>query len=123
MLPDGVYRFRLTASDAPAQSDAGALSAEKVSEPVVIDHTPPVLAGTQRTGAALEVEIHDRLNPLRDAVYSVDAASWESARVADGLLDGRREVLRLEVPEEARMLLLRVTDAAFNVITFDLLNP
>ncbi len=51
---------------------------------------------------------------------SVDAGEWRPAPAADGLLDGRRETLELEVPEGARLVLLRVTDAAFNVTTFDL---
>lgn len=123
VLPDGVYRFRLSASDAEGQSDEEALTAEKLSEPIVVDHSPPALAGRKRGDRILEVELRDLLNPLRDVVYSVDAKPWENARVADGLLDGRREVVRLEVPEGARMLLLRATDAAFNVITFDLLTP
>lgn len=122
VLPDGVYRFRLTASDAPAQANGSALAADKVSEPVVIDHTPPELIAVERAGGELKVELRDALNPLRDAVYSVDAQAWESARTADGLLDGRHETVLLKVPEGARMLLLRVTDAAHNVITFDLLS-
>jgi hypothetical protein len=39
----------------------------------------------------------------------------------DGLLDGRRETLWIEVPDGARLALLRVSDAAHNVIAFDLL--
>jgi len=122
MLPDGVYRFRLTASDEPAQSSGAGLSAEKVSEPVTIDHTPPELVAVERVGGETRAELRDALNPLRDAVYSVNAQPWESAHAADGLLDGRHETVVLEVPEGARMLLLRVTDAAHNVVTFDLLS-
>lgn len=122
VLPDGVYRFRLTASDEPAQANGEALTAEKVSEPVVIDHTPPELVAVTRAGSVTRVELRDALNPLRDAVYSVNAEPWESAKTADGLLDGRHETVLLEVPEDAGMLLLRVTDAAHNVITFDLLQ-
>ena len=57
---------------------------------------------------------------MRRAAVSVDAGEWRPVRAADGLLDGRRETLRVEVPEGTRLLLLRVLDAAFNVVTFDL---
>ena len=69
----------------------------------------------------MTVALKDALSPLRDAVVSIDAGDWRPAVAADGLLDGRRETLRIERPEGARMLLLRVSDAAHNVITFDLL--
>ncbi len=51
---------------------------------------------------------------------SVDGGEWRPAKPEDGLLDGRREVLLVERPAGARLLLARVTDAANNVITFDL---
>jgi len=119
-LPDGVYRFRLEATDAPDNQDGTALAAERVSEPVVIDNTPPELASTARRGGRLVATVADAWNPLRRAEFSVDAGPWQPAEPADGLLDGRREELALEVPEGARLVLLRVEDAAFNLATFDL---
>lgn len=121
-LPDGVYRFRLTASDRPSHREADALADEELSEPVIVDHTPPVLAALERRGNAVEVEVRDAYSPLRDAVASIDAGEWQPAAAADGLLDGRREVIRVAVPEGAKMVLLRLTDAHFNVVTLDLLR-
>lgn len=122
VLPDGVYRFRLTASDRPAHSAAEALSEEELSEPVVIDHVPPVLESVERRDGVIEVTVRDALSPMRDAVVSIDAGEWQAAAAADGLLDGRREVIRVEAPKDAGMILLRLTDAHFNVVTFDLVN-
>jgi hypothetical protein len=122
VLPDGLYRFRLTASDRPAHVEAEALADDELSEPVVIDHTPPELVSVKRRGSTVEVTLRDRLSPLREAAVSVDAGEWRPVAAADGLLDGREEVLRLEVPPDARLLLLRLTDAAWNVVTFDLLS-
>jgi hypothetical protein len=127
-LPDGVYRFRLRASDAPRNGDGHARTAEQVSEPVVIDHGVPVLeavAAAQGEPRRLTVRVADALSPLREAVVSFDAGGWKPVEAADGLLDGRRETLTVEVPEQVegtppRLLLLRLTDASFNVVTFDL---
>jgi hypothetical protein len=123
VLPDGLYRFRLTASDAGANPPGEGQSGDRLSEPVVIDHSPPLLAGVERSGeprdAATRV-LEDAWNPLRAAEVSVDAGEWRTAPAADGLLDGRRETLEIEVPAGARLLLLRATDAAFNVQSFDL---
>ncbi len=121
VLPDGVYRFRLTASDAEGRSDSEALSDQKLSESVVIDNSPPVLESSARRGSAVVVELSDALSPMRDAAVSHDAGEWRRAPVADGLLDGRRETLNVAIPDGASLLLLRVSDAAHNVVTFDLL--
>ncbi|MEM7354516.1 MAG: hypothetical protein AAF657_27155, partial [Acidobacteriota bacterium] len=122
VLPDGVYRFRLAASDSKSRSAAETLQDEKISQTVVIDHAAPVLVSQKRNGKAIDVELVDALSPMRDAMVSYDAGEWKPATAADGLLDGRRETLRLELPSDARLLLLRVSDAAHNVVTFDLLQ-
>jgi hypothetical protein len=124
-LPDGVYRFRLVASDRPANDAATALAAERVSDPVVIDHTPPALVSVVRDGRRLKVTLHDDASPIREAVYSINGAEWKPARPVDGLLDGQTETVVIELPEPpappARpLVLLRVTDAAYNVISYDL---
>ena len=120
VLPDGLYRFRLTASDAEENAPGEGLAGDELSEPVVVDHTPPRLVEAARRGGTLRVVLEDEWNPLRTAEVSVDATGFEPAPAADGLLDGRREALDLAVPEGARLVLLRVTDAAFNTVTFDL---
>ena len=57
-------------------------------------------------------------------MVSVDAQEWKPVEAADGLLDGRTETLVIDPAGETKksggLLLLRVTDAAFNVITFNL---
>ncbi len=122
VLPDGLYRFRLTASDAQARLPEEALTDHKLSESVVIDHTPPMLAARNRRGATLELELEDALSPMRSVAVSSDATEWRPVAAADGLLDGRRERLQIEVPADAQLLLLRVSDAAHNVVTFNLLG-
>lgn len=128
-LPDGVYRFRLSASDRPSNDPDTALTAERVSDPVVIDHTPPVLVAVEREGKLLRVKLHDNASPIREAVYSFNATPWKPARAADGLLDEQTETVLIDTgdlggqpatPSGPPLLLLRVTDAAYNVVTFNL---
>jgi hypothetical protein len=120
-LPDGVYRFRLQASDEPSNDPADALEAERVSDPVVIDHTPPALVKVDKEkDGSLRVTVRDTASPLREAVFSMNADEWKPVRPADGLLDGRTETLLIQGGKPGDLALLRVTDAAFNVITFNL---
>ncbi|MDX1390222.1 MAG: hypothetical protein R3344_13605, partial [Acidobacteriota bacterium] len=119
VLPDGAYRFRLTASDAPANAAGTELTASRVSDVVVIDHSPPRLAAATVDGDRLRVTVTDDLNILREAVVSVDAGKWKPVAGA-GLLDSRSETLDIPLAPGARLLLLRLTDASHNVITYDL---
>jgi hypothetical protein len=125
-LPDGIYRFRVTASDHQAQPDHAGMEVSEASAPIIIDHTPPRLGRVSRSRQAdtvrYEVEVVDGTNPLRNAVYSADGKAWIPATAVDGLVDGRREVFHLTPAEDVALLLLRVTDAAWNVVTFDLLG-
>lgn len=120
VLPDGVYRFRLEATDAASRTDDEAVRVRRVSEPVTVDHTPPRLVSRSATAGGVEVRLEDAASPIRSASLSLDAGEWKDLRPADGLLDGHRETLRLEVPPDAGLALLRVMDASFNVVTFDL---
>src|SRR4030095_2876642 len=120
-LPDGIYRFRLRASDKPSNDPENALVAEQVSDPVVIDHTPPALVKVEKDkDGSLRVTVRDAASPLREALYSVNAEEWKPVRAADGLLDGRTEILLIPPGEAGDLGLLRVTDAAHNVVTFNL---
>jgi hypothetical protein len=119
VLPDGRYRFRIEADDRPDNTPEDALVAERISSTVVIDHGDPELEEVSRSSGQLRVTVKDALSPLREATYSVDAGPWKNARSVDGLLDGRREVVILDVPEDATLVLLRVTDASHNAVTVD----
>ena len=93
----------------------------EISDPVVVDHSPPRRRGVDRWGGGLRLEVADDWNPLRQAQVSVDGGEWRDIAPVDGLLDGRSETFALDrLPREARFVLLRVTDAAWNSATFDL---
>ncbi|MEM8963098.1 MAG: hypothetical protein AAGD38_16560, partial [Acidobacteriota bacterium] len=121
-LPDGLYRFQVVASDARSRCNVSALDTTRISEPVVIDHTPPerVATAPDRAASALEVEIADQLNPLREAMVSIDGGIWRVVNPLDGMLDERRERFRIEDVTDGQLVLLRVRDAAFNVVTYNL---
>ena len=91
-----------------------------MSEPVVVDHSAPRRLAVRREGARLLVDVEDALSPLRTAEASLDGAEWAPVAARDGLLDSRRETLSIEVLPGARFILLRVSDAQFNQVSFDL---
>ena len=120
VLPDGIYRFRVTASDSAGNGDRASLASARVSGPVSVDHTPPVLGKVAREGTSVRLEVSDRLSALRRAEYSLDGGAWQPAVPVDGLLDGRSESFTVAVTDDTRLLLFRVMDSFFNIATFDL---
>jgi hypothetical protein len=119
VLPDGRYRFRVEASDATGNPTGEALVADHLSKVVVVDHSSPTLVEARVRDGKLRIEVRDEASPLREAVISIDAGPWRPLEAADGLLDSRAETLLLD-PPTGELLLLRVTDAAHNVTTYDL---
>ncbi|MDA8019009.1 MAG: hypothetical protein MPN21_16330 [Thermoanaerobaculia bacterium] len=122
VLPDGVYRFRLVASDGSEWPEEEHLESREISEPVAIDHSPPRMVSKSRSGNVLTVRVSDEMSPLSRLEVSTDAGEWRELRPEDGLADGHSESLRVSLPEEAELVLLRAMDASFNVVAWSLLD-
>ncbi len=114
-LPDGVYRFRLTASDAPANPD-DPLTVQALSSYVTVDNTPPTVTFT-RQGEVWLVTVEDALSPLAKVEWNRDADAWHAMVPDDGLLDGRRETFHLPVAKGVHTLAVRAIDDHHNRAT------
>ena len=115
-FPDGEYRLRVTASDAPGNPPAEALTARLESSPFCIDNTPPkitALAAT-RSGNKLQVRWHaaDALNNLAKAEYSLDGGDWKVAAPVTRLSDSPEldYALTLDAPPGEHTIAVRVQD-------------
>jgi hypothetical protein len=90
-FPDGDYRLRVTATDAPSNPPAEALTARLVSPPFTIDNTPPKITGlaASRSGGKVQVRWHaaDTLSNLGRAEYSLDGGDWTVAEPVTKLTD------------------------------------
>jgi hypothetical protein len=90
-FPDGEYRLRVSASDAPGNPPDEALTARMESVPFLIDNTPPKITRltATRTGNKLEVRWHaaDALNNIAKAEYSLDGGEWKVASPVTKLSD------------------------------------
>ena len=98
-FPDGDYRLRVTASDAPGNPPADALTTSMESDPFTIDNTPPKISGLAASrhlyqagnvsGSKLEVRWHaaDALSNITKAEYSLDGGEWTIAAPVTKLSD------------------------------------
>ncbi len=124
--PAGVYRVKVVASDRPDNPDGEALSAERVSGPVVVAHDAPEVAlrvaSVEGDRAVIEAEASDPLSRIAAASYAINGRKWVNVFPKDGLFDDRRESFRFTteaLPPGTYVLLLRVRDAAGNTGTAD----
>jgi hypothetical protein len=114
-VPDGVYRFRLTASDSP-ENPEGALETARTSRWFEVDNTPPSIV-LEREGASWVVTVTDALSPIVRAEWSRDGVAWEALAPADGLLDGRVERFEFPAEDGSHMVVVRVVDRQHNRAT------
>jgi hypothetical protein len=119
-LADGKYLFRVLATDAPSNPPGTAREAELISQPFLIDNTPPTItAVTRRNGSNVEVEAEarDTVSQIRRAEYSLDAGPWAPIAPEDGVADSLTEKFRAtlsNLPAGEHLLVIRAFDSAGN---------
>jgi len=123
-LGDGRYVFKVVASDAPENSLGQALTGERVSEPVEVDSTPPVIraAGdpqvTPDGRVRVRFNVDDANGMIRRADVSVDGGDWHVVFPEDGIADSPHETYALDLPVPAageHTISLRAVDGSGNV--------
>ncbi len=101
-LPDGSYRVKLVASDAPSHNPGEALSGNRVSEEFLIDTTPPVVSGIE--AHFVNGKIHasltatDATSPVSRAEYAVDAGRWHYVAPVGNIADSLTERFDFDAP-------------------------
>lgn len=127
-LADGRYIIKVIASDAPDNPPGQKLTGERLSEPVDIDNTPPVVKVTgqpQVTRDAVRVvfTVDDATGKIRKADASIDGAAWLPVFPDDGIADSGHEVYTVEfgalAPGE-HTISLRSFDSSGNVGTLSI---
>lgn len=108
-IPDGGYRIKVVASDAPSQTPADVLTGEKISDRFVIDTTPPAIVNLKafrRTGCmgttcnpdvAVAFDAEDATSPIVRAEYSLDAGPWQHIDPVGRISDSPHEHYQFSV--------------------------
>jgi len=117
--------IKVVASDAPDNPPGQKLTGERLSEPVDIDNTPPVVKATgqpQLTGDKVRVvfAVDDATGKVKKADASLDGAAWIPVFPDDGIADSGHEVYTVEFgslgPGE-HTISLRTFDTSGNIGT------
>ena len=124
-LADGRYVIKVVASDSPDNPPGQRLSAERLSEPVDIDNTPPVVkvvGQPQLTGQSVRVgfSVVDATGKVRKADVSIDGAAWAPVFPDDGIADSGHEMYAVDfgsLPPGEHTISLRSFDSSGNIGT------
>lgn len=118
-FPDGEYVARLTASDAPANTPADALTSSLESAPFTIDNTPPEITDVKSTpeGARRKIGFTamDALSMIEKAEYSINGGEWTLLNPVNRVSDSQRLEYQLDADAKATVA-VRVFDENDNVV-------
>lgn len=123
-LPDGTYRIKVMASDAPNNPFDRFLVGELVSDPFTISNTSPKvsIAGHKINGRRVELQFVSSVSTGRVATaeFSIDGGEWNLVFPADGIADSEQEEYRVTTPELStgeHLIGIRTSDADGNTGT------
>jgi len=101
-LADGRYVFKVIASDTLDNPPGYALSGDRISEPIDIDNTPPVVRNAsppQVTADHIRInfDVEDATGRIKRADVSIDGGAWHEVFPDDGIADSQRERYSLDL--------------------------
>jgi hypothetical protein len=121
-VADGRYEIKVVASDSTANPRGMGKSTSRVSDPVVIDNTAPVIGDIKAVakGASAHVELRavDHSSTIASLDYSVDSSTdWQTVLPSDNIADSPDETYNFDTQSLAagpHQITLRATDAHGN---------
>lgn len=129
-VEDGRYEIRVVVSDERSNSPTTKLTGSRISDPIVVDNTPPVIRkyALDKTGqaATLKVQVTDDLSVIGKLQYTIDShAEWKSTLPDDWVFDTTDESFTIVTEELApgeHIIALKISDDVGNTVykTFEL---
>jgi hypothetical protein len=121
-VADGRYEVKVVASDALANVPGQGRTSSRVSDPIVIDNTPPAIgdlqAQTKGGSVHLSATVVDRMTTVASFEYSVDSGGdWQAVLPSDNIFDGPDERVDFTIGKlapGAHQITLRGGDAKGN---------
>lgn len=122
-VEDGRYEVRVTASDERSNSSASRLTDSRITEPLVVDNTGPVIEKSSITKdgdkITLKLRVSDKLSVIGEVNYTIDSnAEWRSA-VPDDLVydttDERFTIKTEKLQPGEHIISVKISDDVGNV--------
>ncbi len=128
-LEDGRYEIRVTASDEKSNTTSTKLTGSRVSEPIVIDNTGPVVKEIQTTSTSkdgrdltiFKIEVSDEFSAIEKLEYTIDSnTNWIATVPEDLVYDTKNESFSIaidmekDLPKGGHILTIKVNDSVGN---------
>jgi hypothetical protein len=121
-VADGRYEIKIVASDELANVPGQGRVGSRVSDPIVVDNTPPVIGDIKSEvkgpTAHLTASIVDRTTTVASFEYTVDSGGdWQAVLPSDNIFDGPEEKVDFTISKltpGAHQITLRAGDAKGN---------
>jgi hypothetical protein len=121
-VADGRYEVKVIASDANANPPGMGKTSSRVSDPLIVDNTPPVIGdlkwSDKGSSVQLDFKIVDQTSTVAACDYSVDSnRDWQMTLPVDKMFDSPEETMSFSVPglkPGQHQITLRATDAKGN---------
>ena len=127
-VEDGRYEVRVTASDERSNTTSTKLTGSRISDPVVVDNTGPVVKNITTSAPTgngqyriFEIEVQDELSAIGKLEYTIDSNSDWIGTVPDDLVyDTTDENFTIKIdakkdlPKGDHVLTIKVSDAVGN---------
>jgi len=123
-VEDGRYEIRITASDERSNTPETKLTGTRISEPVVVDNTPPAVTAPAITksgkNATLKMHVADKLSIIGKVEYAVDSNSkWFGNLPDDFIYDSLEEDFTIVVEDlqpGQHVVAVKISDDAGNTV-------
>jgi len=121
-FPDGIYFVKVEASDSPSNPKGTDMKAEKISRPLVIDNSLPVIrnfrAEKQNNQLSISYTVEDANSHIKEAKFLIVPDDWQVVFPEDGICDSKSETFRFSVvlPQGAdNLIVVQVMDRHGNI--------
>ena len=114
-VADGVYRIRVTATDAPVHADGQGREGSQISSAIRVDNTPPRV-DVDADDDAWTIRVVDAMSPLVDVDSRRAGDEWRPLAARDGVLDAPVEEFEASRTIYPDRIWIRAVDRAGNVL-------
>jgi len=123
-VADGAYEVRVEVTDARANPPGQALTAARISRPVVVDNTAPQVADLAakpagKAAVALRGVVADKTGRVDRIAYAVNTnTEWVAVLPADGICDSQKETFAVRIKDlepGTHLIAVQVADDSGNI--------
>lgn len=120
LFADGKYRFKVEVDDSPNNPPNMVKRNEKISSPVIIDSTAPLVRNLQVASGILKFTVTDRVSRIHKVMFSFDSKHWSPIFPVDLINDSKSEeyTLNLHSLKKGKMIFVKVVDEFRNAKVF-----